>query len=250
MVAKRIVPCLDVRGTGVVKGVNFRRLVRKGDPTELAARYESEGADEIVLLKIDAGDGHPLKPSLVRSVARGLSIPLTVGGAIGGLDQAESLLAAGADRVSFNTRALARPGVLDRAADRFGRQAVVLAVDARRTGPGRYGVFGHGGRAPTGRDPAEWAREGAERGAGEILLTSIDRDGTRDGFDLDLLRAVRRKVPVPITVSGGARGPDSFLGAFRAGADAALAAGIFHDRVTSVGEVKRFLSDGGVEVRP
>jgi len=249
MGAKRIVVCLDMDGTGVVKGVRFRSLRRVGEPVAMARRYERDGADELVLLKVDAHRGHPLSPRVVRAVSRDLSIPLTVGGGIGTVTQAEELLGAGADRVSFNSLAVERPGVLTEAMERFGRQAVVLAIDGQRDAARVPRVHVRGGSAALARPVMSWGREGARRGAGEILLTSIDFDGTRRGFDLPLLRAMRRSVRVPIMASGGAENPHSFLEAFRNGADAALAAGIFHDRVTSVGEVKEYLAARGIEVR-
>lgn len=252
MVAHRIVPCLDLDEQGVVKGTRFRRLRRMGDAVTLATRYEGQGADEIVVLKIDAwkGKGHHLRRSLLRRLTRELSIPLTVGGGIGSVGYAEELLSSGADRVSFNSLALQRPQVLREAAERFGRQAVVLAIDAHRTPDGVPHVFARGGTLRERWTAVDWARRGARLGAGEVLLTSIDRDGTRSGFDLPLLRAVRRAVQVPIMASGGAAGPGSFLSAFREGrADAALAAGIFHSGSYAVGDVKSFLERHGVEVR-
>lgn len=251
MVARRIVVCLDVAGGRVVKGTRFRRLRAIGDPVRMAARYESEGADEVVLLQVDGSTRRPLEPRLVRDVARALAIPLTVGGGIRRRDQAEALLAAGADRVSLNSAALRDPGLLERVADRCGRQAVVLAIDAAHGGRGRFPVFSHGGTTPTDREVGSWAREGCRRGAGEVLLTSIDRDGTRAGYDLPLLRRVRAAVPVPIVASGGARDAASVLRAFRdGGADAALVAGMFHDRTTSPRAVKEYLGRRGIEVRP
>ncbi|MDE1820524.1 MAG: imidazole glycerol phosphate synthase subunit HisF [Euryarchaeota archaeon] len=250
MVAKRIVPCLDLTDQGVVKGVHFRHLRQMGDPLELARRYEREGADEVVLLKVDAWRGRGLSPKLLARTSRELSIPLTVGGGVGSVEQAEELLSAGADRVSFNSLALERPQVLTEAADRFGRQAVVLAIDAHREGRGPATVYARGGTLREGWSAAAWAKEGERRGAGEVLLTSIDRDGTHRGYDLPLLRAVRRSVRIPIMASGGAAGPRSFFDAFEnAGADAALAAGIFHRGECTVGEVKDYLSSRGIEVR-
>jgi imidazole glycerol-phosphate synthase subunit HisF len=253
VVARRVVPCLDLDEQGVVKGTRFRRLRRMGDPVELARRYEAQGADEIVVLKIDAwrGGRHRLRPSLLKALARDLSIPLTVGGGIGSVDRAEEILSAGADRVSLNTLALERPRVLTEAADRFGRQAVVLAIDAERSADGEAMVYARGGTERKAWSAVDWAARGAALGAGEILLTSIDHDGTRRGFDLPLLRAVRRAVPIPLMASGGASGPSSFLEAFRqGGADAALAAGIFHSGAYGVDDVKSFLASHGVEVRP
>ncbi len=251
MVARRLIVCLDVARGRVVKGTRFGALRDRGDPARLAARYEAEGADEIVLLQIDGSTRRPLAPRTVRTVARALSIPLTIGGGISRAEQAEDLLAAGSDRVSLNTAALADPDLIDRVARRCGRQAVVLAIDVRREARGRYRVYSHGGARATGREATGWAREGAERGAGEVLVTSIDRDGTRRGYDLALLRQVRATVPVPIIASGGAGDASSILQAFRSGrADAALAAGIFHDGTTTPRAIKTYLSRRGVEVRP
>ncbi len=251
MVARRLVVCLDVAGGRVVKGTRFGQLRDWGDPVRRATEYEAHGADEIVLLQIDGSTRRPLRPETVRSVARALSIPLTVGGGISSAAQVEGLLAAGSDRVSLNSGALADPARIDRIARRCGRQAVVLAIDVRREAPGRWRVYSHGGARPTGREVGAWAREGAERGAGEILVTSIDRDGTRRGYDLALLRRVRASVPVPILASGGAGDAPAIYRAFRTGgADAALAAGMFHDGTTTPRAVKSYLARRGVEVRP
>lgn len=249
MVAKRVVACLDVDDRGVVKGRKFDDLQRQGDPERLALRYEGEGADELVVLRVDAWNGGALTPSFVRGLARQLSIPLTVGGGIGTTATAESLLSAGADRVSVNSLALERPGAIRELADRFGRQAVVVSLDVRGASNGDYRVYARGGTRATPWSAAEWARCAVAHGAGEILATSIDRDGSRSGFDLALLRHLRDCVTTPLTASGGAGSPNSFLEAFAEGADAALAAGIFHDRTTSIADVKRFLSARGVEVR-
>nr|WP_275113635.1 imidazole glycerol phosphate synthase subunit HisF [Pyrodictium occultum] len=251
--ARRIIPCLDVAGGRVVKGVRFRGLRDAGDPVELAARYEEEGADELVFLDISATpeQREPLY-SLVRDVASVVSIPFTVGGGVRGLRDFDRLLGSGADKVSVNTAAVRNPGLVAEAAREYGSQAVVVAIDARRTGRTRSGweVYVSGGRAATGLDAVEWARRAAELGAGEILLTSIDRDGTRMGYDIELTRAVVEAVDVPVIASGGAGEPRHFLEAFTlAGADAALAAGVFHYGVLSIGEVKRYLAEKGVEVR-
>jgi imidazole glycerol-phosphate synthase subunit HisF len=249
VVAKRIVPCLDVDARGVVKGRRFEGLRVMGDPLELAVRYEAQGADEIVLLRVDASVAGPVPLELVRAIGRALSIPLTVGGGIGDVDRAEALLSAGADRVSVNSLALDRPEVITEMADRFGRQAVVVAMDARLGAQGAFEVYGRGGQRSAEQEAGAWATEAARRGTGELLVTSIDRDGTRSGFDLPLLRRVRSRADVPIVASGGAAGPASFLEAFRAGADAALAASVFHEGTTSVGEVKKYLREHGLEVR-
>jgi cyclase len=271
---RRIVVCLDVDGGRVVKGVNFRGLRDVGDPVELAARYEAEGADEIVYLDISASaEGRRTLLDVVQKTARQLFIPLTVGGGINGVDDIERALRAGADKVSVNTAAVRAPGLLNEAAMRFGSQCVVLSIDARRPGAEpasavesglpaerkagpragrarRYEVCTHGGRVPTGLEAETWARVGAAGGAGEILITSIDRDGRRDGYDIDMTRAIVEAVNVPVIASGGAGNADHMRAAFvRAGADAALAAGIFHDGVTTVGAVKRHLADAGVPIR-
>ncbi|MBI5498872.1 MAG: imidazole glycerol phosphate synthase subunit HisF [Deltaproteobacteria bacterium] len=249
---KRIVPCLDVRDGRTVKGRRFVELIDAGDPVDLAARYDAEGADELVFLDITASieDRGPMEQVLSR-VAERVFIPLTVGGGLRTVGDVERMLRAGADKVSLNTAAVQGPGLLSAVATRFGRQCVVLAVDARRTGPGRWEVVIHGGRTPTGRDALEWIREGVDRGAGEILLTSMDQDGTQAGFDLDLTRAASRAVGVPIIASGGAGTPASIAEVLTAGeADAALAASIFHFGQISVGGVKRFLEARGIEVRP
>ncbi|GAB6148043.1 imidazole glycerol phosphate synthase subunit HisF [Stetteria hydrogenophila] len=250
MAAKRIIPCLDVRGGRVVKGVNFQGLRDAGDPVELAARYEEEGADEIVLLDISATpEGRAPLYRLVSDVASVLSIPLTVGGGVRGLEEFGRLLDSGADKVSVNTAAVRDPGLVARAAEEYGSQAVVVAIDAKREG-GAFRVYVSAGRIPTGLDAVEWAREVERLGAGEILLTSIDRDGTRDGYDLELTRLVSSAVRVPVIASGGAGRLEHFLQALRdAGADAALAAGVFHYGVLTVRQVKEYLAANGVEVR-
>jgi imidazoleglycerol phosphate synthase cyclase subunit len=232
-----------------VKGVRFQHLRPQGGPLSLARQYEAEGADEIVVLQTDGSTREPVSPRLVRALARELTIPLTVGGGIRSVEQAERLLNAGADRVALNTAAIATPTLITDSADRFGRQAVVLAMDVGTGASGRFEVRARGATEVTRLDPESWAEEAARRGAGEILVTSIDRDGTRGGFHQRLLRMVRKAVPVPIIASGGAAGPASFLEAFRAGADAALAAGIFHDRTTTISAVKSFLAHRKIEVR-
>ena len=248
--AKRVIPCLDVDAGRVVKGVNFVDLRDAGDPAELAARYDADGADEIVFLDITASsDARAILLDAVRRTADSVFIPLTVGGGVRSLDDIDTLLRAGADKVSLNTAALDRPALITEAAERFGEQCVVVAVDARSDGDG-YRVHSHGGRTATHRDAPTWAREAAERGAGEILLTSMDRDGTQRGYDLELLAAVAEAVPTPVIASGGAGEPEHLRTALAdGGADAALAASIFHFDSYPVPVTKRYLHDHGVAVR-
>jgi imidazoleglycerol phosphate synthase cyclase subunit len=250
MLTSRIIPCLDVSHGRVVKGVRFQGLRDAGDPAERALEYERQGADEIVILDVSAtpeGRGHQLET--VRRVRAGLSIPLTVGGGIRSEADALALLEAGADKVSVNTAAVSRPELLAEIAERFGRQCCVLAIDAARR-DGRFEVLVKGGREGTGIDALGWAREGERRGCGEILLTSWDRDGTRAGYDLELTRAVAQAVRVPIIASGGADSAKHIAEAFAAGADAVLAASIFHDGDLTVGDIKLHLMERGVRVRP
>lgn len=250
MLARRIVPCLDVSHGRVVKGVRFQGLRDAGDPAERAWLYEQQGADEIVILDVSAtpeGRGHQLET--VRRVRERLAIPLTVGGGVRSEVDALALLEAGADKVSVNTAAVQRPALLSEIAARFGRQCCVLAIDAARRG-GRFEVLVKGGREGTGIDAVAWAQEGERRGAGEILLTSFDRDGTRSGYDLELTQAVVQAVGIPVIASGGADRPQHLLEAFAVGADAVLAASIFHDGDLTVGEVKDFLRQHGVHLRP
>ena len=257
MLLDRVIVCLDVDAGRVVKGVRFRELRDVGDPVELAVRYEAEGADEIVFLDVSASvEGRKAMLKAITRTAERLFIPLTVGGGVSEAEDVARLLRSGADKVAVNTAAVLRPALLGEAAERFGSQCVVASIDARLSRPdvrgegGAYRVFTHGGRTPTDREAVAWSVECARRGAGEILLTSIDRDGTRDGFDLALTGAVARRVSVPVIASGGAGRVEHFVGAFReARASAALAAGIFHDGVTTVAEVKRTLMDAGVPVR-
>ena len=251
MLARRLVPCLDVERGRVVKGVRFVELRDAGDPVECARRYDAEGADELVLLDITASsDARPILIDVVRRVADAVFLPFTVGGGVRAVEDADQLLRAGADKVAVNTAAVADPGLVERLAQRFGSQAVVLAVDARRRPEGGFEVFVRGGRTPTGRDAVEWAREGAARGAGEILLTSMDRDGTRDGFDLELTRAVASAVRVPVIASGGCGSVAHMAAAFLEGrASAALAASVFHFGQIRIPEAKRELRAAGVEVR-
>lgn len=248
--AKRVIPCLDVDRGRVVKGINFVDLRDAGDPAELAARYDADRADELIFLDITASsDSRDILLDAVRATADSVFIPLTVGGGIRTLADIDVLLRAGADKVSLNTAALASPELVGDAAERFGEQCVVVAIDARRTGDG-WMVFSHGGRNDTGRDAVEWAREAAERGAGEILLTSMDRDGTRSGYDLELTAAVAAAVPIPVIASGGAGEPEHLRAVLTEGrADAALAASIFHFDSHPIPATKRYLADAGVEVR-
>jgi cyclase len=250
MLAPRIIPCLDVSHGRVVKGVRFQGLRDAGDPAERAALYEAQGADEIVILDVSATpEGRGNQVETVQRVRACLGIPLTVGGGVRTLDDARALLEAGADKVSVNTAAVQEPSLLAAIAERFGRQCTVLAIDAARR-DGRFEVLVKGGREGTGFDAILWAHEAAQRGAGEILLTSWDRDGTRSGYDLELIRAVRQAVQVPVIASGGAAGPEHLREAFEAGADAVLAASIFHDDDLSVAEVKRILIAQGITLRP
>ncbi|HTK57108.1 MAG TPA: imidazole glycerol phosphate synthase subunit HisF [Gemmatimonadales bacterium] len=246
---RRVIPCLDTRDGRVVKGVRFRELRDAGSPVTLAARYADEGADEIVLLDVAATpDGRSHALATVRAVRRVLPIPLTVGGGVRSVADAEALLDAGADKVGVNSAAVERPELLTELADRFGRQCITLAVDARR-GPGGWEVVTRSGAAPTARDVVAWAAEGSRLGAGEILLSSIDQDGTRDGYDLALLGAVTARVAVPVIASGGGATVAHLQAALAAGADAVLAASMFHDGDLTVAQVKQALAAAGVEVR-
>jgi imidazole glycerol-phosphate synthase subunit HisF len=247
--ARRIIPCLDTDGDRVVKGVNFVGLRDAGDPVALAARYNAEGADELVVLDIAASrDRRPTFLETIRRVAAELAIPLTAGGGIRALDDARSVVRAGADKVTVNTAAVRRPTLISELSAEFGAQAVVLAIDAKREGD-HWDVMVRGGRESGGRDAVEWAKQGVLLGAGEILLTSVDRDGTHQGFDVPLTAAISRAVSVPVIASGGAKVPEHFAEVFRDGAaDAALAASIFHDNVQSIGELKRFLAARAIEV--
>jgi len=248
--ARRILPCLDTDGSRVVKGVHFEGLRDAGDPVELADRYNSEGADELVVLDIAAArDNRPTFLETIRRVAEQLSIPLTAGGGIRSLDDARSVVRAGADKITVNTAAVERPELISELSREFGAQAVVLAVDAKREG-GFWQVCVRGGRTATHWKAQDWAQRGLELGAGEILLTSVDRDGTQSGFDLALTAAISRGVSVPVIASGGAKTPQHFLEVFTEGAaDAALAASIFHDQVQSIRALKSFLQSNGVQVR-
>ncbi len=249
--AKRLIPCLDVDAGRVVKGTRFVELVDAGDPVELAARYDREGADELVFLDITAtAEGRPATHEVIRRTAEQVFIPLTVGGGVRTEEDVRALLRSGADKVAINSAAVRDPGLLTRCADRFGTQCMVVAIDARKNGQG-WEVYVDAGRTPTGRDTIEWAREATvERGAGEILLTSMDRDGTGEGYDLDLLRAVATATNVPIVASGGAGTPQHFADALLLGkADAVLAASRFHFEELSIREVKGFLAGKGIPVR-
>ena len=248
--AVRIIPCLDVADGRVVKGIRFRDLEDIGDPAEAALRYAEEGADEIVFLDISAThEGRGIRLEWVRRVAESVFVPLTVGGGVAGVEDARELLLAGADKVAVNSAAVERPGLLTELAARFGGQCVVLSVDASRRAGGGWEVVTHGGRRPTGREAIDWVREGVDRGAGEILLTSMDGDGTQGGYDLDLLRAASAAVPVPIVASGGAGRIEHLAEAVEAGADAVLAASIFHQGNRTVGSVKEALARRGYPVR-
>ena len=254
-VAVRVIPCLDVDAGRVVKGVNFRDLRDAGDPVELAAAYDAEGADELVFLDITASSGdRETMIDVVGRTADQVFIPLTVGGGVRSVGDVDRLLRAGADKVSLNTAAIARPELLGEAAQRFGSQCVVLSVDARRVagpagGPAQFEVTTHGGRRGTGIDAVEWAARGAELGVGEILLNSMDADGTKAGFDTELIHAVRAVVDVPIIASGGAGELAHFAPAVGAGADAVLAASVFHFGQLRIGEVKDALRAAGQLVR-
>jgi len=250
MLSKRIIACLDVRNGQVVKGVNFEGLRSAGDPAELARRYNQEGIDELVILDITATlERRRAMAETIRSVARELFIPLAVGGGIRTEDDAAAAVDAGADKVSLNTAALANPALITTLANRYGSQAVVVAIDAKRDGS-RYAVYARSGQTAADRDAVEWAREAEASGAGEILLTSIDRDGTKAGFDCEMTAAVSRAVSIPVIASGGAVGLDHFVDVFTAGsADAALAASIFHYAETSVHALKTHLQGRGIPVR-
>ncbi|MFI6155575.1 imidazole glycerol phosphate synthase subunit HisF [Kitasatospora sp. NPDC051170] len=253
--AVRVIPCLDVDAGRVVKGVNFQNLRDAGDPVEMAKLYDAEGADELTFLDITASSGdRETTYDVVRRTAEQVFIPLTVGGGIRAVEDVNKLLRAGADKVGVNTAAIARPELIREIAQRFGRQVLVLSVDARRCPPGTetasgYEVTTHGGRQGTGLDAVEWAGRAAELGAGEILLNSMDADGTKDGYDLDMIRAVRKAVSVPVIASGGAGKLADFAPAVEAGADAVLAASVFHFGDLRIGEVKDALREAGHPVR-
>lgn len=252
MLAKRIIPCLDVREGRVVKGVNFVNIRDAGDPVECAQRYDAAGADEITFLDITATqEGRGALLDIIRRTADAIFTPLTVGGGIKTTDDVSALLDAGADKVSVNSSAVYRPELIEEITSAWGNQVLVLAIDARSTGDGRWEVFTHGGKKGTGMDVVEWARRGAESGAGEILLTSMDRDGTQAGYDLPLLQAVTQAVTIPVIASGGVGTLEHLReGLVEGGADAALAASIFHDGKFTVGEAKDYLRQAGVLLRP
>ncbi len=253
--AVRVIPCLDVDGGRVVKGVNFENLRDAGDPVELAAAYDAAGADELTFLDITASSGdRETTYDVVRRTAEQVFIPLTVGGGVRTVEDVDRLLRAGADKVGVNTAAIARPELISAITDRFGSQVLVLSVDARRCPEGvetesGFEVTTHGGRRSTGIDAVGWTRRAAELGAGEVLLNSMDADGTKDGYDLELIRAVRGEVTIPVIASGGAGKLADFAPAVAAGADAVLAASVFHFGDLSIGEVKRSLRDAGHPVR-
>jgi cyclase len=252
MLRRRVIPCLDVADGRVVKGTRFVDLVDEGDPAELAARYAAEGADELVFLDITAApERRATLLDVVERTARNVFIPLTVGGGVRSVDEMRAVLRAGADKVGLNTAAVADPDLVARCAARFGRQAVVVSIDARaRPDGGGWEVVVRGGRDGTGIDAVAWAVSAVELGAGELLVTSIDRDGTRSGFDTDLLRAISDRVQVPVIASGGAGGPADFVAAIvDGGADAVLAASIFHRRIHAIGEVKAAMAAAGLPVR-
>ena len=251
--AKRIIPCLDVKDGRVVKGVHFQNLVDAGDPVGAAKSYDAQGADELVFLDISAScDGRGTMLDVVRRTAREVFIPLTVGGGIRSAEDIRNLLLAGADKTSLNTAAVLNPELLREGAERFGSQCIVLAIDAKLVpGEDRYEVYTHGGRRPTGIDAVEWAQRGVELGAGEILLTSMDADGTRNGYDCELTRRISTLVNVPVIASGGAGELRHLAEVIEAGrADAVLAAGIFHFGRFTIGEAKEFLRSRGITIRP
>jgi imidazole glycerol-phosphate synthase subunit HisF len=247
---RRIIPCLDVTAGRVVKGVQFENLRDAGDPVELAAAYDAAGADEITFLDITAtSDNRETMVDVVRATAKRVHIPLTVGGGIRSTDDMYRMLRAGADKTSVNSAALARPELIAEGAQRFGNQCIVLAIDARRSGPG-WEVYSHGGRKPTGLDAVEWAKQGVALGAGEILLTSMDADGTKEGYDLDLTRAISDAVDVPVIASGGVGTLQHLLeGLTLGGAYAVLAASIFHFGEYTIAEAKEYLANAGIPVR-
>jgi len=250
MLAKRIIPCLDVKDGRVVKGVNFVGLRDAGDPVEVAARYDEEGADELTFLDITAShEKRPILLDVVSRTAQSVFMPLTVGGGVRTIGDIRALLNAGADKVSINTAAVARGEFVREAAERFGTQCIVVAIDAKRMGE-HWEVFTHGGRNPTGLDAVDWARRMEGYGAGEILLTSMDRDGTKQGYDLELTGAIAAAVRVPVVASGGAGTLDHLYEALTVGADAALAASIFHYREFTIREAKHYLAARGVVMRP
>jgi imidazole glycerol-phosphate synthase subunit HisF len=252
MLAKRIIPCLDVTGGRVVKGINFVGLRDAGDPVELAQRYNAQGADELVFLDITASsDAREIMADVVARTARRVFIPLTVGGGIRSVADARKILLSGADKISVNTSAVHRPDLIRELSEEFGSQAVVLAIDARRSGANRWNVYTKGGRQDEGMNAVEWAQQGESLGAGEILLTSMDTDGVQTGFDCELTRSTARATSVPVVASGGAGKPADFIEVLTTGhADAALAASVFHYGKYTVGDLKRELAAASIPVRP
>jgi cyclase len=256
MLAKRVIPCLDIDAGRVVKGVRFEDLQDAGDPVEVARRYDQQGADELVFLDITASsDARPTLFKTVEAVAREVYIPLTVGGGVRNCADVRSLLSAGADKVSINTAAVQNPEFVTEASDRYGKQCIVVAIDAKRVSkkkePLRWEVFTHGGRKPTGIDAVEWAAKMVQKGAGELLITSMDRDGTKAGYDIELLRTISDKVPVPIIASGGVGTLEHLYEGFHdGGADAVLAASIFHQGTYTIAQTKEYLARRGICVRP
>jgi len=249
MLAKRIIPCLDVKEGRVVKGINFVNLKDAGDPVESALVYDKEGADELVFLDITASyEKRDIMIDVVERTVQNVFLPVTVGGGIRTLEDIRNLLSAGADKVSINTQAVKEPEIIEEASRAFGSQCIAVAIDAKKKDEG-WEVYIHGGRTATGLDVIQWARFVEKKGAGEILLTSMDRDGTKAGYDIPLIEAVAKSVNIPVIASGGAGKPEHMLDAFRAGADAALAASIFHYGEYSIREVKEFLSKNGICVR-
>ncbi len=252
MLAKRIIPCLDVKDGRVVKGINFINIRDAGDPVENARIYDQMGADELVFLDISASpEGNKTTLKVVRKVADEIFLPLTVGGGIRNIEDIRNVLLAGADKVSINTAAVLNPKILNEGANRFGSQCIVLAIDAKSVAKGKWEVYINGGRTPTGIDAGQWAINGTKLGAGEILLTSMDTDGTLAGYDIELTRTIAKVVNVPIIASGGAGKLNHFAEVLEQGvADAALAASLFHDNVLTVGSVKQYLIERGISIRP
>ncbi|WP_457621523.1 imidazole glycerol phosphate synthase subunit HisF [Persephonella sp.] len=251
MLAKRIIPCLDVNKGRVVKGVNFVNLVDAGDPVEAAKAYDEAGADELVFLDITASaEEREIILDVVKQTAETVFMPLTVGGGVRSLEDVRKLLESGADKVSINTAAVKNPSLVESAAVRFGSSTIVVAIDAKRTGKDSWEVYINGGRTPTGINAVEWAKAVEDLGAGEILLTSMDRDGTKNGYDIALTRAISEAVSIPVIASGGAGKKEDFYDAFTEGkADAALAASLFHFKELTIGELKEFLKDKGIPIR-
>ncbi|RUM58860.1 MAG: imidazole glycerol phosphate synthase subunit HisF [Persephonella sp.] len=251
MLAKRIIPCLDVNKGRVVKGVNFVNLMDAGDPVEIAKAYDEAGADELVFLDITASaEDRNIILDVVKHTAETVFMPLTVGGGVRTLDDIRKLLESGADKVSINTSAVKNPSLVKDATIRFGSSTIVVAIDAKKVGENKWEVYIRGGRTPTGLDAVEWARQAEDLGAGEILLTSMDKDGTKSGYDIELTRAISEAVSIPVIASGGAGKKEHFLEAFVEGkADAALAASLFHFKELTISDVKRYLKENGVVIR-